>query len=108
LLDGGGPDGTASSVPVPATLELAEDGSFSADTGCNTLSGTYTAEGTTLLFEPGARTDAGCPDGPEQALEDHVGAVFTDPSVTGTIEADTLTVSTSRGAGLVYRVAEGS
>lgn len=95
LVDGTGPDGAVSSVPEAAWLELAGDGTFAANTGCNDLSGRWGEGGGTLELEVLERTDAFC----EQ--EEHILDVLTArPAVT--LEGRTLTL-TAGERGLVLR-----
>lgn len=60
VLEGTGPEGTASSVPGPeATLTLADD-TYTVDTGCNTGSGAWEIGPGTLTFTPPELTRAAC------------------------------------------------
>lgn len=44
------------------TLSFAADGTFSADTGCNIVNGTYEADGTSLRMQAGPTTQRACAD----------------------------------------------
>ncbi|PJJ63626.1 META domain-containing protein [Compostimonas suwonensis] len=81
----GGVVGTWGSVTAVAgepVLVLSEDGSVSGSDGCNTLTGTWTSDGTTVTFGQLASTMMFC-EGVDTWL---VGAS------TATVEGDTLTV----------------
>ncbi|MBB5375915.1 heat shock protein HslJ [Deinococcus metalli] len=54
--------------PAP-TLEFAEDGHVSGDTGCNRLSGRYTVDSPALTFSPLATTRRACISADLQAQE---------------------------------------
>jgi heat shock protein HslJ len=51
------------SDPAQYTLMLNGDGSFSAKVDCNTATGNYTLDGSSLKFGPIATTEAACPPG---------------------------------------------
>jgi heat shock protein HslJ len=60
--------GTADFARILPTIEFGEDGSVSGFAGCNTFSGTFTTEGTTLTMSPLATTKIGC-QRPASAVE---------------------------------------
>ncbi|CUR60150.1 exported hypothetical protein [metagenome] len=102
LVDGGGNDGSVSSVTGdPATLELADDGTITGSTGVNSLTGSWTDDtggltitdvGSTLIGSTGARA----------RQEAHILTVLGDQP-TASVEGDVLTLTTGSGKGLVYR-----
>jgi heat shock protein HslJ len=92
----------ASSIPQspqPVTLVLADDGTFQATTGCNSLDGTWREAGDRLALSVDVRTDADCPD--LQELEDHVIGVL-DGEVAVDLAASGLTITADDGRGLGY------
>jgi heat shock protein HslJ len=100
LLEGTGPDGTAGSVPgdVVATLTFADDGTYAVDTGCNTGSGSYAAEGDVLTVDPPALSRRGCP-GPGAEVEAALVTVL-DGEVAHEITEQRLTLTNGdRGVG---------
>jgi heat shock protein HslJ len=93
----------ASSVPDapdPVTVEFAEDGTFRASTGCNTVDGEVVERSGRLDLTPVAVTDVACPD--LERLEDHVLAVL-DGEAAFEIEGGRLTLTGADGRGLSYR-----
>jgi heat shock protein HslJ len=60
--------GTADFARIVPTIEFGEDGSVSGFAGCNTFSGTFTTEGTTLTLSPLATTKIAC-ERPASAVE---------------------------------------
>jgi heat shock protein HslJ len=98
FVHGSGPDGTVSSVPLPAWLQLAEDGTFSAHTGCNDITGIWSSDGAALSMELQERTDAFC----EQEA-DLLAVLEGEPSLT--LDGRTLTL-TAGERGLHLRAAE--
>lgn len=52
-------------VPAPEnyTITFLDDGTFHAQADCNSLSGTYMADDTTITIEPGPSTEVACPPG---------------------------------------------
>jgi heat shock protein HslJ len=75
LISGTGPDGAVSSTMAPARLRLDDDGTFSAGTGCNGLTGRWEGDEDGLRLLPGDRGDDGCEEGVE-AQQEHVEAVL--------------------------------
>lgn len=77
---------TADFAHLRPTIEFAEDGTVSGFAGCNTFSGSYTTDGSTLSFGPMAMTEMAC-QRPGSAVEaDYVAALA---GVTGwAVEAD--------------------
>lgn len=82
-------DGTSSLNTEPATL-LLKDGTAEVFAGCNTGTGSYTVDGTTIEFGPLALTKKAC-DAPATALEATVTSVLTG-SVEYDIEGTKLTL----------------
>ena len=74
--------------PYP-TLSFDADGSFSIETGCNGLGGTYSTSGNTLFIEPFDMTLIGCED-PVLSIENHLVHVFSSTSITYEIDANRL------------------
>jgi heat shock protein HslJ len=106
VIDGDGPDGTASSVVGDeATLELHDDGSYTFGTGCNTGGGRYELDGDRLVFPQGASgaSEQGC-EGQLGVQEEHVYAVLTDTSADVHLEGQRLTL-TAGDRGLAYTAA---
>jgi len=52
-----------------ANLTFGEDGSLTGSTGCNTISGSYVVDGTSVTFGPLATTEMACADASAQALD---------------------------------------
>jgi heat shock protein HslJ len=95
VITGTGPEATASSVVGgAATLELADDGSYTFGTGCNTGGGSYELDGDRLVFPQGASgaTEVGC-EGELRAQEEHVFAVLTDGAVAVDLAGQRLTLT---------------
>ena len=63
-----GPDGSVPAVPG-ATMAFAPDGTFSGNTGCNVLNGTYTSSGSSLTIVTGPMTMRACADPAVDAQE---------------------------------------
>jgi heat shock protein HslJ len=91
----------ASSVPmgIVATLRFGEDGSVNVATGCNTGSGSYTVNGTNIVFGPIALTKMGCSGGAGQ-MERFVVGVLESQGLTFAIDGSSLTLSAG-GNGLI-------
>jgi heat shock protein HslJ len=101
IVEGGGPDGSVSSVLGAPTLELT-DGRLSGDGGCNTFSVGYELDGDRLRVGDDLMTStASCEDAVD-AQERHLLAVL-DAGPTWTIEGPVLTLTADDGAGLVLR-----
>lgn len=91
----------SSTVGEPAVLQLSDDGTFTAGTGCRTVSGRWRAAGDTLTLNYGW-TDASCPPG-VAAQEQHLIGVLGN-GFRIAIDRDRLTVTAGRGGrGLSYR-----
>jgi heat shock protein HslJ len=103
VFEGGGDDGTASSVPVgvTATLEFADDGTVAVHAGCNSGSAGYEATADTIAFEPLALTRMACEE--DAATIEAAVTTTLDGEVTYLIEGDVLSLTTDTGAGLQYR-----
>jgi heat shock protein HslJ len=100
LVEGGGPDGSVSSVLEEPTLELA-GGQVTGDTGCNQFGGSYELEGERLRVGQLDQTLIGC-DEALSAQETHViGVLQADPTVR--IEGPTLVLTAEDERGLIYR-----
>jgi heat shock protein HslJ len=93
----------ASSVPAGATasISFADDGTMSAETGCNTGGARYEVEGDELRLSPFELTLMGC-DGAAGQLEQAVVAVLGSGRASYQIESDTLTLMAGN-RGLVLR-----
>ena len=88
-------DGDAASnlpLQVPPTVEFADDGTFQAFTTCNTGTGAYVAEGTSLTLSEVAYSEEGCDASGSDTADVHVKSVLTDGVVTTEIEAARLTL----------------
>jgi heat shock protein HslJ len=99
-------DGDAvSSVPtgtrVP-TLEIAEDGTVTVDTGCNRGRSTATVDGSTITFGPVLTTKMACAEESGRRTEAAVLAVL-DGAVAWSVTEQSLTL-TRGDRGLTYRV----
>lgn len=92
----------ASSVPAgaTATITFAEDGTYGVDTGCNTGSGTYAVDGTTLQVDPPATTRRGC-QGDAGMVEQAVLTVLDGP-IDARIEDGRLVLTHPGGTSLVF------
>ena len=102
-LDGIVSGDAVSSVPVGVTASLKIEGDRAEiNAGCNRGGGSVEVTADTLTFGPIATTKMACEAGPA-SVESAVLGVLSG-SVTYTIDADVLTVS-SGGAGLIYRAA---
>jgi heat shock protein HslJ len=97
LVDG---EVASSTVGKPAVLELADDGTFTAGTGCRDLSGRWQASGDTVTLDY-EWPEASCPAAVE-AQEQHVIAALGN-GFRAEIHGDRLTVTGGAGQGLVYR-----
>lgn len=64
-----GPTGSVAATG-DATMAFAADGTFTGNTGCNVLNGTYTTSGDDLTVTPGPMTLRACVDPAGQAQED--------------------------------------
>lgn len=107
LLDGE----TAATVAVfdaerPMTLELADDGTYEAYTGCNTLDGQFVDAGDRLDLRTASVTDVACP-APLADVQEHVLAVL-GSEVAVERAGDRLTLTAADGLGLSYRAAAAS
>lgn len=66
---------TADFARIVPTIEFGADGSVSGFAACNTFSGSFTTDGSTLTLSPLATTKIGCPR-PASAVEaDYLGAL---------------------------------
>jgi heat shock protein HslJ len=94
---------TVASVPAgaTATISFADDGTLSAQTGCNTRAGEYEVSGDVIRLSGLMQTLAGC-DGAAGELEEAVVAVLNAGSVRYSIDADALTLTTGE-RGLLLR-----
>jgi heat shock protein HslJ len=97
LVDG---EVASSTVGDPAVLELADDGTFSASTGCRAISGTWRSSGDSVYLDYGW-PEGSCPPDVE-AQEQHVVAAL-GSGFRAQIDEDRLTVTGRDGQGLVYR-----
>ena len=92
------------SVPLggEASISIAEDGSVTVQTGCNTGHATATTDGDQLRFDGLALTRRACADRSVADLERAVLAVVTAPSITWSVDADRLSLDAD-GSGLDLR-----
>ena len=105
-LDGISDGDAISSVPQGVrrpTLTIAQDGTVTLHTGCNSGGSTATVAGSTITLGPVVTTKMACADEAGQQTERSVLAVL-DGSVTWSVREHTLTL-TKGDHGLVYRVA---
>lgn len=110
IFEGGGPDGSASSVPggVRASVTFDPDGTVTIDTGCNSGSGPYEevpaidAEGTALQLGDIATTRRACAGEGVATVEDAMLAVFAPGVVVADVDDQRLTL-TSDTAALGFR-----
>ena len=93
-----GPSGCVT-APGDATMAFAADGTFSGNTGCNVLNGTYTTSGDDLTVTPGPMTLRACVDPAAQA-QGRAGHRPTRIVTTFTVDADQLTLSDADGGAL--------
>jgi heat shock protein HslJ len=90
---------TAALPDVDASLTFAEDGTVSADSGCNSLGGKYTHEGDQVTFTDMAATLMAC----EEARMAQESAVFQVLSGTAQFEMEDQTLTISKnGMALVF------
>ena len=92
----------STTVGEPAVLRLADDGTFTASTGCRPLSGTWRTSGDTVHLDY-EWPEASCPPDVE-AQEQHVVAAL-GSGFQAAVEGDRLTVTGRDGLGAVYRAA---
>lgn len=97
LVDG---DTVSSVGGGPATFELAENGRLAGSTGCRSFTGEWVAAGDEIQITQLAM-EGECSPGLE-AQDGHVIGVLS--RFTATVEGGTLTLASSGGQGLVYRV----
>ena len=88
----------------PATLELAEDGTFRASTGCRSLAGAWTRGDGTLTFSDVGVDEVECDELSGQ--DGHVVDVLTSADVQVEVDGRRLTL-TDGGHGLGYSASEG-
>ncbi len=83
-----------STVPegAEATFEFADDGTVSVDTGCNTGSGSYELDGSTLRFSGVAITEMSC-EAPRGELEALILPLLGADAIEITIEAGSMTMA---------------
>lgn len=100
IIDGAGPDGTASSVPggVVATVTFGSDGTLTFETGCNGGSASYVDDGGAITLTDFAVTVAGCTDAPGET-ETAVLAVLGDVGqpFTAVVDGRGLTLTSADG-----------
>lgn len=101
IVDGAGPDGTASSVPdgVVATVVFGDDGQLTVNTGCNEGGAAYTDDGGAITLTDFAVEQAGCTGGPGE-VETAVLAVLGDAGqpFTAVVDGQGLTLTAADGA----------
>jgi heat shock protein HslJ len=100
--EGGGADGSVSSVPtgVTSTLRFDDDGALAARPGCNSGSAAYAVAGDRLRVEPMTLTRMAC-DPPAMDVESTVVGVL-DGDVRFSVDGGTLRLERG-GRALVYR-----
>ena len=98
LLDG---EVASSTAGLPAVLELADDGTLTASTGCRELTGRWSLEGDVVRVTDVTPADATC-DRDVAAQDEQVTAVLSDDFQVAVTE-DSLAVTGAGGLGLVYR-----
>lgn len=108
LISGDGPDGAASSMPGDtegsAWLEIAGDGTFTADSGCREYSGTALLNDGSVTFSDTVQTDQAC--APEFENVDNTVATVLHGEVGYEITAGRLTLSHPDGVGLGFQADE--
>jgi heat shock protein HslJ len=97
LIDG---DTASSVMGEPATLELGDDGTFTASTGCRSLTGRYEVTGDEVIVTEMTAT-GDCSD--ELATQDALVVEVLGDGFTVEVDGDGLTVSSRGGRGLGYR-----
>jgi heat shock protein HslJ len=98
LLDG---DVASSTTGLPAVLELVDDGTFTASTGCRDLAGGWSLDGDVVRVTDVTPDEATC-DRDVAAQDQQVTAVLSDDFQAAVTE-DSLAVTGAGGLGLVYR-----
>lgn len=94
-------DAVSSTLGEEATLELADDGSFTGSTGCRTFGGDYAVNGGQVTVTHLVQDDGACADelaGQDEHVLDVIGGGFAVA-----VDGDRLTLSASDGLGLTYR-----
>lgn len=81
------------------TIDFAEDGTFSATTDCNAMSGTYTAEAGTVSFGPIAMTKKFC----QGSQENDFAKSLSDASTYRFTNRGELILETDGGAAATFR-----
>jgi len=98
---------TPTSAAAPAALTFRSAGALSGTTGCNSFSGTYTAEASKLTIKLGPMTQAACADAATQAQETAITQLL--PTTTSyELVATSLTLKDQRGATLLAYTAAAS
>ena len=95
------PDAVTSSLAIDnaaATLQIADDGTLSGSTGCNSFTGKAEVSGETITFGPLATTRRACPPDAVE-VEQAVLATLTG-TATATVESDRLQLMNTNGSGL--------
>lgn len=88
-------------TPDPATLRFESDGAVQVFTGCNGGEGTYTREGSSVVFEQVGSTEEACPEEKVQTLESGVlRVVHHDGPVAYEIDEGRLVLKVEDGVGL--------
>ena len=94
LLDG---EVASSTTGLPAVLELADDGTFTASTGCRELTGGWSLEGDVVRVTDVTPAEATC-DQDVAAQDEQVTAVLSDDFQVAVTE-DSLAVTGAGGSG---------
>jgi heat shock protein HslJ len=98
LLDG---DVASSTTGDRAVLQLADDGTLTASTGCRELTGTWSLEGDVVRVTGAEPSEASCD--PDVAAQDEQVAAVLSGDFQVTVSEDSLTAIGADGLGLVYR-----
>ena len=91
----------SSTTGALAVLELADDGTFNASTGCRELAGTWSLEGDVLRLSAESDPTADCPA--DVVRQDSLVAEVLDADVQVEVVESSLTLTAGAGVGLVYR-----
>lgn len=104
LIEGAGPDGAATTpLTDDLVLELRDDGTMVAGTGCNGLSGTYELDGDHLVVEGGS-DDASCGEGVDRQERHVVEVIESGPEVV--LDGQRLRLLATDGRALGYHAGE--
>lgn len=103
LVSYGSPTNPTPAAPnVEATVTFGSDGKLSGNVGCNSFSGDYKVDGSTITFGPIVSTMMACAD-PIMEQESAVLSMFAN-SATFKIDGKTLTITSANGDSVVNLV----